>query len=725
MSQKNNVSKEKKYGIIYRNYFPARWVFFNWRDRENLYDEDTAISWYNDVEKYMTEIEIIRPPNKKVSIWLPLGNLQDEAVQEDTGFALWLAQVKIEPRLWYVLDQVLDEYYYWEDWLFYPREKKDLASTDDYGVVFSMREILNGIFRLSPIKVRTVAEKETQKMNFIPWEIWDDYENVEFDYNGRTYVTNLYWLYGWVFRQALFPNSDFDWHTLMKWQRDVYMGMGNITAVKAARSSGKSLFATHLCALYLFKELNMPHEYDRPFLIVYGWLSKEANMQVVDYLKDMAKRITTNKYILNFNKSEMILTLYDWYNERKVKFVSQWQEGQGFRWLRPHLVILDEAARLSKAMYDVAAGTFEAPILVISTTNQDDERWWFEDLYKEWIARQRLYKPIDEAIKEVWIKYWFDKVKNREDFQKLIDKWIIKAARDEIRMSRSIVSFKYTIYDVEYLTPEEIQMQIDKYSGDEDACLAELFNEINSGSAIYSADGLMEANIPNEFEYICIGYDHAENWDNPALVCAWYRAWKVYVYHSELLDKDDANKRYESIQDAVRDAERRSQRVVLSWDFSHGGKTLLREFENQVRMPEYPWVWTSAQNDEIKRNFPFYYIGKKYTQTLIKDKFFRAWLILFSEWLDVEWGLIEEMSNFRGSGKKAIKWVKGKSDDQVNAMMVCLLWVYKDILQDEHTNKIIKWDILEAKRIRAMQRQREEQYNEYKKNSRAFRAKFW
>ncbi len=162
MSQKNNVSKEKKYGIIYRNYFPARWVFFNWRDRENLYDEDTAISWYNDVEKYMTEIEIIRPPNKKVSIWLPLGNLQDEAVQEDTGFALWLAQVKIEPRLWYVLDQVLDEYYYWEDWLFYPREKKDLASTDDYGVVFSMREIINGIFRLSPIKVRTVAEKETQ-----------------------------------------------------------------------------------------------------------------------------------------------------------------------------------------------------------------------------------------------------------------------------------------------------------------------------------------------------------------------------------------------------------------------------------------------------------------------------------------------------------------------------------------------------------------------------------
>jgi len=34
-------------------------------------------------------------------------------------------------------------------------------------------------------------------------------------------------------------------------------------------------------------------------------------------------------------------------------------------------------------MYDVAAGTVEAPIVLISTTNKDDKRNWFEDLYKE------------------------------------------------------------------------------------------------------------------------------------------------------------------------------------------------------------------------------------------------------------------------------------------------------------------------------------------------------
>jgi hypothetical protein len=56
-------------------------------------------------------------------------------------------------------------------------------------------------------------------------------------------------------------------------------------------------------------------------------------------------------------------------------------------------------------MYDVAAGTPEAPIFIISTTNQDDERNWFEDMYKEAVARQRLYKPVDELIKEIWIKH--------------------------------------------------------------------------------------------------------------------------------------------------------------------------------------------------------------------------------------------------------------------------------------------------------------------------------
>jgi len=34
-------------------------------------------------------------------------------------------------------------------------------------------------------------------------------------------------------------------------------------------------------------------------------------------------------------------------------------------------------------MYDVAAGTVEAPMIIISTTNKDDKKNWFEDMYKQ------------------------------------------------------------------------------------------------------------------------------------------------------------------------------------------------------------------------------------------------------------------------------------------------------------------------------------------------------
>ena len=40
----------------------------------------------------------------------------------------------------------------------------------------------------------------------------------------------------------------------------------------------------------------------------------------------MARALTTNKNILKWNKSEQTLTLYDGFNERVIRFVSQGQE---------------------------------------------------------------------------------------------------------------------------------------------------------------------------------------------------------------------------------------------------------------------------------------------------------------------------------------------------------------------------------------------------------------
>jgi hypothetical protein len=54
------------------------------------------------------------------------------------------------------------------------------------------------------------------------------------------------------------------------------------------------------------------------------------------------------------------------------------------------------------------------------------------------------------------------------------------------------------------MTPDEIQMQIDKYAGDEEACNAELFNEITSNRTLFSADGLLVSSIPYDFDVISI-----------------------------------------------------------------------------------------------------------------------------------------------------------------------------------------------------------------------------
>jgi hypothetical protein len=49
-------------------------------------------------------------------------------------------------------------------------------------------------------------------------------------------------------------------------------------------------------------------------------------MNVVDYLKAMCKSITTSKDIMKWNVEDQVMTFYDGTNERKIKFVTQWQE---------------------------------------------------------------------------------------------------------------------------------------------------------------------------------------------------------------------------------------------------------------------------------------------------------------------------------------------------------------------------------------------------------------
>lgn len=666
------------YWWVYRNYFPAKWCFYTGDDTKGLYNEQGAKEWYEQVKKYMTEIEIVRPPRQIVKMSIPIREWwEDEDAKEDKSFVRWVTNTKIEPRMGYVIDQILNEYYYGKDWCFHLREdvKKEEPDAD---VVFTMREIIEGMFRINPIKVRTYTDKETQQINFVDWNIGSDAYDVPFTYMGKEYKTNIFWLYGAKFRDAIYPNSDFNGSRLQSWQKDYSLKRGKITVVIAPRGSWKSLGNTEFISEYLFKEINLPHEFDRPFLIVYGGMSRDANMQVVNYIRAMARTITTNKNVLNWKNTEQTLTLYDGHNERVIKFVSQGQEWQGFTGLRPHLVVLDEAYRLERRMYDVAIGTVEAPIVMISTVDYTTKQNWCHDLYRTAVARQREYVPVEELIKETWIKFWMHKVKTREQLMKKVNRWEIWEMRDYFYSQRPLVWLKYTIYDVDRYSDIQKEELIDRaMQAGEDVCLAEYFSEIADVRTVFNSDGLIEWNIPSTFDKIACGFDEAEEQDNPGFVAVGYKWHTAYVIHSEILDKTDFTKKYARIKQLLAEMQAKSPSVLFASDLTRVQWVWLRELTDFVREPDFPILWTSAKNGEIKRKRPYYVVPKERMITIVQDEFFKKGNIIFSDILDIEWGLIEEIGNYKRTNRWGAKGTGLKSDDQVSAMIMALFALYR------------------------------------------------
>lgn len=673
-----------KYNFLYRNFLESKWCFFNGKDTKWLYSEEESKERYNKVWKFFKTINIKRPPNRVIEIQLPISS---EECEEEMFLSNFLIENKVEPRMVYVVNQILDDYYYWVDYCFHKRKEKKEVDLTDFWVLFTMREIIDWISRTSPIKVRAFTEKETQKVWFVDWNISQNVRWASFPYLWQRYTTDFYWIYASRFRDAMFPNSDFNWFALQRWQRDMFIKRWRITVVMCMRWWGKSFSNTSAVATYLHKELNMSHEYNRPFLIVYWGISKEANLQVVEYIRAMAKSLTTNKNILKRDKWEQILTLYDGHNERKIKFVSQGQEWSWFRWLRPHLVVLDEAARLDKEMFTVAAGTSEAQIVLISTVDYRDRRNWFYSLYMDAVKKQRDYKDVYELIAETRIKFWMNKIKSQEEYEKAVRDWIIDKMRDYYWKQRPIVGLKYTIDDVEYLTQDQKDRLIETSMLDwEDKCLAEYYSEYAVSQDVFDTEWLLESKIPDRFDLITCWYDEAEKVDNPAIVFAWINNTKTYIIHSEILDKTDYLKKYERINYLLRSYQQKTSRPILfAMDLTRVQDWWLREISAFVREPDYPIQYTSSQQDKIVRKRPYYLIGKRRLVTLSQEEFFKKSWIIFSWDLDVEWWLIEEISHFKYWNRWKIQWEKNMPDDQVNAMMMALFVMYQAYIKDKYS----------------------------------------
>ena len=680
--------------FVYRNFYDHRWLFYDW-DEKNLrycYDPSEAKVRWDAFGKYQTSVVMKRPPNKEVVIKFPLA--PDEKRIPAMVVHDWIRNTKMETKLQTVLNQFLDLYEISDEGVFRPREINEDVTLSNMSRLQNIRDVMEGIFRVNPVKVRASEDKNTGKVKYTERsDMINSIEDMSYYVQWTEHKTNLYWVYTPAVREAIFPESNFNGHTLQWRQRDAMLNRGKITCIVAPRAAGKSMLLTLFAGWYAMKDMITKEERNRPFIIHYFGLSKEANNQVAAYIKMMMKKLIQHDKVVNWQKSYNRLTFYDGKHERVIQFKSQYEEGVG-RGERPNLVILDEAARLSNEVYKTAIGTDEAAIYCISTIDYETKKNWFYDLFLECQKRQREYIPIDQCIHKIWTKYDMDKVRTEEEFRNKVEEGVIDAMREDLFLERPMVGLRYTIDDIETKTDRQKEEIIRRaMQQGEDYVLAEYYGEYADQWVEFNYEGLLENIMPKIYDHVVVWFDNGGIYDRPAIVAIGIVDWMAYIFASKQVDNDKI-KRYEQIKEELENFSRfsREKRVHLVADVSGNHDGAIQYLEEKIGYLDlgiYYTGWESA-----KKKGPIeHVVGKKHLVNLTKTEFFRKANVLISAELGYDGWLLDELSRFKLKENKKYEAVTGK-DDQVNAMMMALYYAYTERLQYEFmdTEKKVTFD---------------------------------
>jgi len=76
------------------------------------------------------------------------------------------------------------------------------------------------------------------------------------------------------------------------------------------------------------------------------------------------------------------------------------------------------------------------------------------------LERQRDYEPIDDVINSIWKRV--SDINHPDMVSQLIKDDVFKQMKQELYAKRPLVSLKYTIDDVEYLTEDEKKQLIER-----------------------------------------------------------------------------------------------------------------------------------------------------------------------------------------------------------------------------------------------------------------------
>lgn len=678
------------FGFIYNTFTQARGIFYD-GNKENLRyclnQKEAERRWEKRGNTSTYKMKLYG--NKYIDVILPIADWAE-------WYSEWLEEYARESNISLMskqlISQLLDEYYCNDEGKFFPRENK--RKWEISWVLMQMRDVIEGMFRIEPIKILTWVDKLTKKGEYIDMPFGQDVFDVKYSVGGKNYVTNIFWLYSSSLRKLMFPDSNFGGNTLQPWQIDGLYNRGQYTFLIGPREWGKSLLSATITAQWILKEISNPSQENlRGIQILYYGQSNDSNVRYYNYVKSLLKKMFSDSKMMKANDSWQIITIADGSITREIRFISHLSEAKG-RWERPSLVILDEASRLDDEVWEIALGTTWIPIIAISTVNYETKRNWFYDEFIKAEKAQRYYEPIDELIHRIWIKYWFDMCYSRDHIKEMINNGDFVKARNEFYESRQRVALRYTIDDIDPSLMSENQKRIKldhAASRGEKFVMAEYYWFYVDEQDLFSTDWLIVNSIPTKFDKIAIWYDPAQDFDNAWLCAVGIKDRIAYVIESIKLSKDVAvqTRQIKDMRNKLKNMLMRVEWNIPLWvDITRWSWDLV-VLEDRSLFVDYPIKFTKGKN--ISYKWREHLVWKEYlVKDVVRDQFFWKNNVRFpTTMVWEEWWLLEEISNYKekniGTNKfSAWKW----KDDQVTAMMIALyvcwdMWLRHDYIKQE------------------------------------------
>ena len=669
------------YGFMYKDFDNNRWICYDWQPWNLKYclDAKEADKRYREHEKEMVTITIKRPPNLDIPIQIPLATKTLEAENIDNNFLTYITKWNLSTRMELIMSKFMDNYYLWKDWAFYRREKANddaLKTTNNLLALCMMKDIILGCFRITPLRVPTWPKlwrkkKDLSRQEYLEWDIWDDFP-IEYEVQWSKFKTNLFWVYKPKLFEAMLADTGktFNGFCLQRWQLLVWLLSWWVTYVIWPRSGWKSLYINWDSAGYLLKEITDVNEKIQEFSVLYMWLSQKQNAPYMVYSQKMLNSLIDLPSFCNKISDGTWVYIIDWDRQRKLEYVTT-NQNDPTRSRRTRKFVWDEADYLDWDYVATALGTADSLVTLISTIWVDTQAWHF---YQGWLnayKAQRDYEPIDVLIHDIWIKYWMHLCTSRKDYQRKIDNWDFERMRAEFIARRPEVALHFTMDDVEFLTEQQKEVQINKILNARgyDYMLAEYFWEYSTDQTVFNIDWAQKK-CPDDCEYWVFGYDEAESYDNPWFCLLGRKEGEYYVKDTWKLPKEP-NERFAKMKTLIQEYKNKWKPVYLTLDATRGWAAA-REL-GMLWMPVdmlIKWTGNVTYQPWARHN-----VWKAWCIDMISTSFFDTNILHIDPWCYWDWWLVEELTHFKR------RWVSARGekkihDDQVSGLMLCLYFAW-------------------------------------------------